>query len=206
MFISQIVLDPKKTQTVKALNNRQVLHGALERCFSGERQHPLWRLDNKGGRVKLLIVSNDIPDFTSFMKQFGDPDYSPMTKKYDEYVDSICKNGTLLHFTLVANPVIDKQGKRIPLNMKRTANQPYCATDWLADRMTKNGVELINSEISHYGSNGVYKAGCRPMTFVSAEYDGVLRVIDQEKFRKILLSGLGHKKAYGCGLLSVAAK
>ena len=36
-------------------------------------------------------------------------------------------------------------------------------------------------------------------------FEGTLKVTDYNKFRSLLEKGIGHGKAYGCGLLSVMA-
>jgi len=38
----------------------------------------------------------------------------------------------------------------------------------------------------------------------SVRYDGLLEVLDEERFRESLLSGIGPAKAFGFGLLSIA--
>lgn len=45
----------------------------------------------------------------------------------------------------------------------------------------------------------------RRITFGTAVFEGLLRVTDAERFRGALASGIGPGKAFGCGLLSVAA-
>ena len=38
---------------------------------------------------------------------------------------------------------------------------------------------------------------------VSATFEGILTVTDEEKFRETLVMGIGRKKAYGFGLLTI---
>lgn len=203
MYITQIVLDAKKRDTARALYNREILHGAIEKCFIGERQHPLWRLDRSGGRLIILMVSRDIPELTSFVSQFGDIRYSTQTKSYDVFLESIVKENILLKFRTTINPTVKKNGKRVPLNANRTENQPYCADDWVRDRLLSNGAELVKSTLIRYDIHKIRGNGKKTVTLVSAEYDGWLRVKDIERFKKILANGLGHGKAFGCGLVSV---
>ena len=203
MYISQIVLDTRKRDTARALYNREILHGALENCFIGERQHPLWRLDISGGRTSILMVSKDIPELTSFVSQFGDIMYPAQTKPYDVFLESIVKENSLLRFRTTINPTIKKNGKRVPLNANRTENQPYCASDWLNDRLSVNGAKLVKCILTRYDLHKIHANEKKTVTLVSAEYDGYLRVKDVAGFRHILTDGLGHGKAYGCGLVSV---
>jgi len=44
----------------------------------------------------------------------------------------------------------------------------------------------------------------RPITLVTAQFDGVLQVTDVGRLRHALTNGIGHSKAFGCGLLTLA--
>lgn len=43
----------------------------------------------------------------------------------------------------------------------------------------------------------------RTITLLRAQYDGVLHVIDADALRRALVCGIGHGKAFGCGLLTL---
>ncbi len=204
MFISQIMLDTKKHKTAKALYNRQLMHSALENCFTGSRQHPLWRVECEGDKTKLLVLSKDIPDFTSFMAQFGEKDYSPMTKEYNAFLDSICKPDIVVRFKIVANPTIKHNGKRVPLNENRTVKQPYCALDWIKERLSHYGGNPLKCTLDEYKINVICKNNERKGKIAMAEFSGFLRITDPIKLKTALTYGIGHGKAYGCGLLSIA--
>ncbi|MDR2975154.1 MAG: type I-E CRISPR-associated protein Cas6/Cse3/CasE [Propionibacteriaceae bacterium] len=45
----------------------------------------------------------------------------------------------------------------------------------------------------------------KPITLVTARFDGVLRITDVAKLRHALTHGIGHAKAFGCGLLTLAS-
>ena len=202
MFISKIYLDNRKQATAKALYNRGIMHGTLEGCFKGERQHPLWRVEKKGNRFFVLVISKDAPDFSSLVDQLGDERVLPQTKLYDNYLENGIRQGDLMHFRLTANPTIKKDGKRIPLNMKRTENHDYCAADWLRDRLSFHGAELISGEISAFEKHRIIR-NQKMITLVSADFDGELKVVDRDKFVDALKNGIGHGKAYGCGMITV---
>ncbi|MGN0034306.1 MAG: type I-E CRISPR-associated protein Cas6/Cse3/CasE [Coriobacteriales bacterium] len=46
-------------------------------------------------------------------------------------------------------------------------------------------------------------AGGKRITLTRAQYDGVLRVVDADSLRRALVCGIGHGKAFGCGLLTL---
>lgn len=41
MYISKVLLNKRKHETIKAMYNLNIMHSALENCFIGERQHPI---------------------------------------------------------------------------------------------------------------------------------------------------------------------
>ena len=38
---------------------------------------------------------------------------------------------------------------------------------------------------------------------VSVTYEGILKIVDEEKVRKMLIDGIGREKAYGVGLMTL---
>ena len=49
-----------------------------------------------------------------------------------------------------------------------------------------------------------FKRGTGTVTLTTATYDGALDIVDADAFRRTLTRGIGHGKAYGCGLLTIA--
>ena len=43
----------------------------------------------------------------------------------------------------------------------------------------------------------------RPLRLAYVEYEGILEISDADKFRKTLTEGIGKKKAYGFGMMTV---
>ncbi len=201
MYLSRIILDGRKHKTAQAIYNRGILHGAIERCFEGKRKKNLWRLDQNGSNIFLMMVSEDKPSFDSFCEQFAINGMQAEIKQYDPYIDGL-QNGDVLRFRLTANPTIKKDKKRIPLNRERTKNQSYCAADWLIDRMKNNGAEVQMVQISKYDNYKISYNG-KKITLAEAIYDGSLKITDISLFSSAVRNGIGHGKAYGCGLLTV---
>ena len=71
MYLSRVSLDLEKRETMMAMANPQRFHGAVEQAFPGERRRRLWRLDPLGGRLYLLILSEDWPALSGIEEQFG---------------------------------------------------------------------------------------------------------------------------------------
>lgn len=72
--------------------------------------------------------------------------------------------------------------------------------DWLQSRASVNGFTVIAASVDAYQQN---RAGKRDIRFSTVDFSGELRVTDPELFRQVLFNGLGHAKAFGCGLLLV---
>ncbi|MFR1323548.1 MAG: type I-E CRISPR-associated protein Cas6/Cse3/CasE [Ezakiella massiliensis] len=47
------------------------------------------------------------------------------------------------------------------------------------------------------------KAKAANLKLVSATYEGILTITDLDKFKNALVSGIGKKKAYGFGFLTI---
>lgn len=152
--------------------------------------------------------------------------WSVQTKPYQP----LLQVGDVLEFELCANPVVTRKvnGKHarhdVVMDAKRqlllaqgaTAwatldprerPEPYeliakaCA-DWLVEQGKRCGFELVADQLSvdgyqqHTVKNGKLK-------FSTVEFLGTLVVTDAPKFVAMLHKGLGHAKAFGCGLMLV---
>ena len=122
------------------------------------------------------------------------------------------KVGQRFRFRLRANPCVTRDGKRLGLLrleeqekwIERKAGKHGFSLPQLASFNTLSIVERIDVRISQeqmlrgkqHTENGI--------RVYSVLYDGVLTVTEPDKFRDALQSGIGHGKAMGLGLLSVA--
>ena len=204
MYLSRVSLDLRKRETMMALVNPQRFHGAVERAFPGERRRRLWRLDQLGDRLYLMILSEDKPELLSVVEQFGTGEPGK-TKDYDSLLERVVP-GSVWRFRLAANPTIskalaDKPSERGKVQAHST---PEFQEKWLRDRAEKHGFSLKYVQVTaskwlrfQKGRQG------RPVTLLSVVYEGVLEVTDPLLFRRALTEGIGRGKAYGQGLLTV---
>lgn len=204
MFLSRVSLDLHKRATMIALANPQRFHGAVEQAFPGERRRRLWRLDPLGEKLYLLILSEDAPDLSDIVKQFGSGDPGE-TKSYDPLLERIV-SGSVWHFRLAANPTTSKVPSSGPLERGKVQAHitPEFQEAWLRARAEKHGFHLKSLQVT--GSRWLrFRKGQqrRLVTLLSAVYEGVLEVTDPVLFRQVLTEGIGRGKAYGQGLLTV---
>lgn len=206
MKLSRVFLDLTRRETMRALTSPQMLHGAIESCFPGERQRHLWRLDWLGDRCCLLLTSSRTPDLTSLAAQFGSPNMPPETKDYRPFLDRLT-NGTQWRFRLCANPVhavCEESGTRGKITAHVTTAQ-QCK--WLLDRAQKHGFALrdgdfdvVQSRWMDFSKHDANRVVIRQVTF-----EGVLTITDADVLREAMTYGIGRGKAYGCGLLTLVS-
>ena len=103
-----------------------------------------------------------------------------------------------------ANPTHSEfagEGKRGKVYAHVTVRQQE---EWLLGKAEKCGFALSEKHFHVIGNDALrFNRQGGTVTIGVAVYEGVLRVIDGELFKNILVNGIGRAKAYGCGLLTV---
>ena len=209
MYLSRVELDITKKQTQLALASRNKIHGAIEAsfcCDEGRRLRKLWRVDKLNGKIYLLLLSDQKPDLSNFVNQFGNPLVKSEIKDYNILLRRITDQ-SIWHFRLVANPTKcmkcqNGRGKRVA---HVTAVHQI---EWLNRQAEKHGFIVMEDAVQVKESTWLMfnKRGERMVRALAVTYEGVLRVNDVEKFKKTLIEGIGREKAYGMGLLTITRK
>ena len=87
MYLSRVALDMTRRDTMLALQNPSMLHGAVEQSFEPRTSRALWRLDTLGGQYYLLLLSAERPELSHLVAQFGTGempetrDYTPLLER-----------------------------------------------------------------------------------------------------------------------------
>lgn len=210
MYLTRMELDTGKRNTMIALGSPQKLHGAIESSFdSSERKRKLWRIDRLGDRTYLLLLSEDKPDLSAAVAQFGvsGVENGFETRDYSRLLERI-ENGGVWRFKLTANPTIStsekcKSGERG--NVKAHISDKY-QVKWLLDRAEKHGFAIDENELCVTGVKWyIFRKGAERnrVSILSVTYEGILKVTDKDKFCNTLINGIGREKAYGLGMLTV---
>lgn len=198
----------RKRSAMTALNSPQKLHGAIESAFdSEERKRKLWRIDKLGEKTYLLLLSEDKPDLSAAVEQFGVSENGFETRDYSPLLERI-QDGSVWHFKLTANPTISssekcKTGERG--NIKAHISDQY-QVKWLLDRAEKHGFALSKDDFSVTGVKWyIFRKGTERnrVSILSVTYEGTLKVTDKKAFCDTLINGIGREKAYGLGMLTV---
>ncbi|GAA2699151.1 type I-E CRISPR-associated protein Cas6/Cse3/CasE [Nonomuraea recticatena] len=228
MHLTRFRFNAARVGARRLLSSPQILHAAVMSSFAeippaaGEGPRVLWRIDaNSRAETYLYIVSPDKPDLTHLVEQAGWPqtgrwdtyDYTPLLARLAE--------GDRWSFRLTANPVH---------TARRTDDEPTKITahvgvrhqtDWLLQRQQRAGFTILHKPpdrrhlpegdehelvIHNRRQLAFGKTGQRQrVTLMTVTYDGLLEITDPDAFRRTLTHGLGRAKAYGCGLMTLAA-
>jgi len=162
-------------------------------------------LDRLGERLYLLLLSEDAPELTGVVEQFG-TGAAAETRSYDPLLQRV-EPGICWQFRLTANPTKSCKDPQNPAVRGTVA--AHCTTQyqkqWLLERAEKHGFALREEEftVTRVQWQHFAKHGTRPVTLLAVTYEGVLQVTDAEQFRALLCQGIGRGKAYGLGLMTV---
>lgn len=207
MYLSRVLIDSWNRHKIKDLTHLGAYHNWVESSFPEEfsknvRSRKLWRIDVLQGKKYLLLVSDEKPNMEIFEK--CGVTGSAQTKLYDMFLNSIDEN-RIYRFRVTLNPVralsqgVGVRGRVVP---EITAEQQL---QFLESRADKLGFELIPDkyQIVERCWEPFIKQGQKKILLSKATYEGVLKVTDKETFYRTLTEGIGKKKAYGFGLMTV---
>lgn len=206
MYLSRVQIDTDNRIKVRNLTHLGVYHDWVERSFPaeivrGERTRKLWRIDYLHGKEYLLIVSEEKPDLTELCR-YG-VDGSAASKDYDTFLEKL-KAGMKCRFRVVLNPVVAVSagiGKRGRIMPHITVQHQM---DYLKNRSERQGFILVDGEYAiTERSFVVWRKNSERIRLSRVVYEGVLTIKDVELFRKLLIEGMGKKKAYGFGMMTV---
>ena len=202
MYLHRLVPDPRHPRARKDMASRYEMHRTLARALATEHGVPpqdryLWRVD----------VSRS--DEASILVQTTEPvDWSPLERQHPGYCAAIQANkavgalrfaaGELFHFRLHASPTRTFAGKRTGL-LDESAQ-----LEWASRMAGESGFELVACDRRRGYLERHRKPDGNEMVIAVAELEGVLRVLDEGKFKTAIRSGIGRGKAFGLGLLSLA--
>lgn len=207
MYISRVEIDHTNRRKIRCLTHIGAYHAWVEESFPEEmeqsiRTRKLWRIDRIQDKDYLIIVSENKPDLQG-LEKYG-VSGSAQTKDYQQFLDNIY-TGSRMKFRVVLNPVISLVS---PDNLKRGIVKPHVTSEYqmnyLLERSDKNGFSLIKEDFSIVERGyEVFKKAVKPIRLIKVVYEGILTVSDADLFKKLLTEGMGKKKAYGFGLMTV---
>lgn len=207
MYLSRVEIDTDNRRKMRDLTHLGAYHSWVEDSFPEEKEanmrtRKLWRIDHLKGKKYILVVSSKQPD-AKLLEKYGVAGTAE-TKNYDPYLLRI-HNGNHYTFKATLNPVYSVsqgKGKRGRVYPEITVEQQM---EFLAKRAASNGFSLNAGDyrITERGYSILRKAGSSPVRLCRVTYEGRLTVTEEDLFRKALMNGIGRKKAYGFGMMTV---
>ena len=224
MYISRIELAVRRLEAMRLVSSPYRLHAAVEASMPNCSAHGdeagrvLWRIDEapREDAIWLYIVSPKQPDLASIAAQTGDIDSCEWaTKDYGSVLRRL-QAGQVWQFRLKANPV-----RKVQVDLGRVERPGVVGTiqghvteaqqrSWLFKRAERGGFTVCCDDEGNermrvsQRRREEFQRGSEKVTLATAQYDGLLEVLDAEAFRKTLACGLGRARGFGCGLMTIA--
>ncbi len=204
MFLSRLTLDPAHPQARRDLSSRYEMHRSLVRAYAPDARTPparfLWRLEPSLSfppAAVVLVQSEALADWSVLDTCPGYAQEIRSNKPVD--LERLIQPEARFRFRLYANPTVTRQGKRFGLC--KESDQ----LAWLERQAEKGGFSLGACLVS--GSERIEahqgKGGGR-IIVQTAMFEGILTALETASLALAVRTGLGHGKAWGLGLLSLA--
>lgn len=214
LTLSRLTLNAKHRQVQSDLRNPYDLHRTL--CFGwaeeGEKlpegERVLWRLDAEQPPT-VLVQSVTAPAWERVMhRHAGYLDTFQVTVLDPARLTALSRPEGRYRFRLRANPTVtkreDQDGEARTKKPKRYGLYSADAqAQWLIGVAARSGFVAERFEITHSERFRARK-GKAMVTLAAATFEGELRVTDAGRVRTALQDGVGHGRAFGMGLLSLA--
>lgn len=222
MLLHRIHLDPRCREARRDLSDPYQLHATLcrafcppaTRCPAGEI---LWRLEpetDSSGHPRILVQSRSEPNWDGIGVQGWVASVDPPIDLTERLKLGVLQVGQRFRYRLRANPCVTRDKKRLGL-LRQEQQEAWIGRKGLLHGfsvpvMTSPGLSepeqrRVDVRISQEQMLRGKQHDGNGIRVFSVLYDGVLTIADPDRFRDALRSGIGHGKALGLGLLSVAS-
>lgn len=200
-YLTSIKLNNSLSATRKIVRNLEPLHAVVEKTLPNDTGRVLWRLDKNYEGYILYIASDMIPDATAIAESYGYPrlPYDDTVKTVDmtRFLDGLSRENKY-GFRVAVNPV-STNGR----SGRKTVMFGHNAEAWLNKRMEANGFHVEAMRQVDESHRMLRKESSQPTNKIIGTFDGVLTIVDTQKAREAIESGVGGMKAYGCGLITL---
>jgi CRISPR system Cascade subunit CasE len=204
MFLAKLILDGAFGHVRRDIADAYQMHRTLSRVFADDEASPpkrfLWRLEADPGHgptgVATVLVQSAQPGNWAGIEHL---EGYRLGGQKAVALDNLLLSGRHYVFRLLANPTVTRDGKRYGLVGEEAQRA------WLGRQAERNGFALQECVVTGTSRLAVrqHRSDHR-ITVDTVRFDGVLTVEDVGKMSDALRQGLGHAKALGLGLLSVA--
>lgn len=233
-YLTRVWLNPLRTGAQRLLRNPQAMHAAVLGGLPSQpvTERVLWRLTTTNPhRAELLVLTGARPSWEHLVEQAGWPgaeDPQAVVRPYQPLLDRL-DGGQRYALRVRANPVSATRRPTAPSAAQRQqlagAARPRGVRvahrtarhqlDWFTERVTRWGFTLLattagdpqlqltaRDQITFTKTDDHGQP--RRVTLTTATFDAYVQLADPTAARDALLHGVGHARAYGCGLITLA--
>lgn len=203
MWLHRLEIDARLPAARRDLSSAYELHSTLARGFvAGPTETPprfLWRVESADERRAIVLIQGDSEADWSRIDD-ATPGYVLAQARKQIALDTLIVKGTHYRFRLRANPTVTRDGKRHGL----VRHDEQMA--WLERQITRHGFELSACVRTTDERLRVRQRrdGGRFIVLQAVGFEGSVVVVDSTAAIGAVRAGLGHAKAFGLGLLSLA--
>jgi len=217
MNLTRLILNPRSRRVQRELVEPYEMHRSVMRAFRPDlrpgEERILWRVDeHPRWGLTLLVQSRQIPDW-SWLAEDGARGYllavnepNPAVKAFEMHPAF----GQSFLFRLRANPTM-RLGRSAEYNKGKRVGI-YNEEDqlaWLARKGERHGFRVLQAQINRDGKikdekPTEHNGKIHKLELLSVQFDGILQVVDPERFVNAVEAGIGSGKGFGFGLLSLA--
>jgi CRISPR system Cascade subunit CasE len=202
MYLARLELNSRDLHVRKDLSDAHKLHQRIMQAFPDEQREKAradWQvLFRQEPESEVILVSsaiegtwNNLP--AGYLQQCQSKSFEPEVQQFAP--------GRLMQFRLKANPSKRDNQSRKLIGLFNQADQ----LAWLERQGSNHGFELKGVDvIPTPNAFGMKPKGKAPIRLVTVLYQGILEIVDSDRFMAALEQGIGRGRSYGCGLLSVA--
>lgn len=201
MILSRFKLDIRNVYGRKCVEDCQIMHRSVMRLFHCQRQagKVLYRFHSQKQVVYILSEKEpDLEDIPAGMHFERKKDMSAWEAQLEE--------GQSFRFNLLASPTKKVAMEGANNSRRRFLRSQQERVDWLNRKAEQAGFSLVqvheNADEKIAVNQGKDSGGRFYCHAVS--YQGILTILDKDKFHEAWKNGIGSGKAYGQGLLLLA--
>lgn len=201
--LTLIALNPRSRTCRTALADPQTLHRTIMAMYpntvdGAARQEfgVLWRVE-RGETPTLLVQSHIFPDPGRLPDGFAT---NVQVRSLDTHLDSLRPNG-VIHYRVALNPV--RTSRRTHAPAPRSVVPFAERATWWAAKASRAGLELLDPPTITTEPARTIRRNGQIFPIYTIRADGTARILDTDTLRETIRAGIGHGKAWGCGLLTV---
>lgn len=214
LYLSRICLNPLHAPALKLAASPEQLHRTLYALVpetSSQIERPLLFRVDTGEQGPVVLIQSAVPLAWDALeiapRSLLQP---PETKEFDCHPLA----GQRMSFRLFTRPSVRKSGDfgAKPNGKRKPGPRSDCRDDeqrleWLRRKGRESGfvVETVGLSLVSLPAIKAERAGPDRISFTAVRFDGVLVVSDPEMLKEAVRKGIGTQKAFGFGLLSLAA-